>query len=120
METMQSDSRRVVVVLGAGRSGTSLMMQILVAMGMQVSKNLIPANISNPEGFFEDADIKEIHAGLISSLGSFAYIPLLDDWMSSEPVKTALPTLKRALKVSLDASGGLFFLLSWPLWPLVP
>ena len=122
METMQSDSRRVVVVLGAGRSGTSLMMQILVAMGMQVSKNLIPANISNPEGFFEDADIKEIHAGLISSLGSFAYIPLLDDWMSSEPVKTALPTLKRALKVSLDASGGVFGLkdprmnMLLPLW----
>lgn len=117
-----SNSRHVVVVLGTGRSGTSLLMQVLASIGLQVSKNLIPANISNSMGFFEDADIENIHADLISSLGSFAYIPLLDDWISSEPVSTALPALKKVLKVNLDTCTGIFGLkdprisMLLPLW----
>jgi hypothetical protein len=80
---MDNDSRRVVIVLGAGRSGTSLLMQILVGMGMQVSRNLIPANVSNPEGFFEDADFKDIQAELYSCLNVTVSLPLPENWKGS-------------------------------------
>ena len=119
---MKNNSRQMVVVLGAGRSGTSLLMQILVGLGVKVSENLIPANISNPEGFFEDADIKEIHAELISKLGSFAYLPLPDDWMSSSLARDALLKLKEALEANLNTIDGIFALkdprinMLLPLW----
>ena len=106
METMQSDSRRVVVVLGAGRSGTSLMMQILVAMGMQVSGNLIPANASNPEGFFEDVDLKDIQAALNSCINAPAFIPLPENWLDTECAKKAKAGLGPVLQRLLDEHSG--------------
>lgn len=61
-------SRHVVVVLGVGRSGTSLAMQALDTLGVHTSDNMIPPNVSNPKGFFEDADIVNIHKSLLSTL----------------------------------------------------
>jgi hypothetical protein len=98
----------MVIVLGAGRSGTSLLMQVLVGMGLQVSDNLNPANVSNPEGFFEDTEIQKFHAELIVNLGSTAYIPLPDGWMTSEAIKAALPQLKALVSGKLESASGVF------------
>ena len=46
---------RVVVVLSSGRAGTSLLMQILGALGMRLSDDMIGGRYENPDGFFEDA-----------------------------------------------------------------
>lgn len=84
-------------------------MQVLSQMGMQVSEHLIPANASNPEGFFEDAQFKDIHANLIANLGSFGYLPLPDDWVSTESTGTAILELKKLLKSRLDSADKTIF-----------
>jgi len=104
---MDNDSRRVVIVLGAGRSGTSLLMQILVDMGMQVSRNLIPANVSNPEGFFEDVDFKDIQAGLNSCLNVPLSLPLPENWLDTECANKAKSSLNPLLRSLLDEHAGI-------------
>lgn len=106
---MESASRQVVVVLGSGRSGTSLLMQVLVKMGMQVSEHLIPANASNPEGFFEDAELTDRHAELIANLGSFGNLPLPDDWLTQQAAKTAVTELKQLLEARLSRTQAAVF-----------
>jgi hypothetical protein len=104
---MDNDSRRVVIVLGAGRSGTSLLMQILVGMGMQVSGNLIPANVSNPEGFFEDVGFKDIQAELYSCLNVPVSLPLPENWLDTECARRAKASLNPVLRRLLDEHSGI-------------
>lgn len=47
-------ARRVVVLIGTGRSGTSLTAKILKALGLRLSDTLQRPNEMNPEGYFED------------------------------------------------------------------
>ncbi|RQH23992.1 sulfotransferase family protein [Okeania hirsuta] len=100
----ETKTKRVIVVLGAGRSGTSLLMQVLVSMGMRISENLITANISNPEGPLEDLDIFETHKNLFNELGGHRHLPLPDKWVNSNPVKKAKLKLEHILtqRINLD------------------
>lgn len=124
-DNFQTDSREVVVVLGPGRSGTSLVMQLLVAFGLQVSKNLIPANASNPNGFYEDSDIKEIQAGLSACLGASPVLPLPLDWLRTKCASVSKDKLYKVIQRNLECCHGLYgfkdprtasFL---PLWTMV-
>lgn len=123
--SIQRDSRRVIIVLGAGRSGTSLLMQVLVGLGLQTSSNLVPANASNPEGFFEDAAIIEIQESLYDCLNTPRYFPLSASWLDTECAKAAKKKLIQVLATCLEKHEGIFgvkdpriatFL---PLWTLV-
>jgi len=56
-----SDGEPLIVVSGLPRSGTSLMMQMLRAGGLNVvSDENRPADESNPKGYFEDDRIKKL------------------------------------------------------------
>jgi hypothetical protein len=90
-------SRPVVVVLGSGRSGTSLLMQALAALGMRVSGELIQARRDNPEGFFEDARIVRIQADLLRALDAWPYHPLPGDWLSRPETAAAAEALRAVL-----------------------
>jgi hypothetical protein len=46
--------RRNVVVIGSGRSGTSLVAGLVATAGHDMGRRLIRANDANPRGFFED------------------------------------------------------------------
>ncbi|MBD3266309.1 hypothetical protein GF373_06530, partial [bacterium] len=46
-------SSPLIMVIGPGRSGTSLIMQILRAAGINCGQNWIPTNKNNPRGYFE-------------------------------------------------------------------
>jgi len=81
-------------VLGVGRSGTSLAMQALETLGVRVSENMIPPNVSNPKGFYEDADIVEIHKHLLNTLTPNPSMPLREGWMNTPKAKQALKDLK--------------------------
>lgn len=122
---MDNPSRRVVIVLGSGRSGTSLLMQILAGMGMQVSNNLIAANVSNPEGFFEDLDFKDIQAELYSCLNVSASMPLPENWIDTDCAKRAKASLHASLQRLLAEKTGILGLKDpristlLPLWLLL-
>lgn len=93
-----SANRPVVVVLGSGRSGTSLLMQVLGALGMELSDTLIEARRDNPEGFYEDARIVKIQADLLRSLGAWPFHPLPPDWLSRAETATAGEALRVVLR----------------------
>jgi len=97
--------RPVTVVLGAGRSGTSLLMQVLAALGLRVSEQLIEARRDNPRGFFEDAAIVRIQANLLRALGAWPFHPLPNGWLGGTATATAREALKAVLRQRL-AGGG--------------
>lgn len=100
-----SPARPVVVVLGSGRSGTSLLMQVLAALGLRVSPQLIEARRDNPRGFFEDARIVRIQADLMRALGAWPYHALPPDWLEAPATDVAARALRQVLRENLDRDG---------------
>ena len=49
-----TENQKVVIVVGAGRSGTSTITRGLSALGIELGDNLKPGSAKNPKGFFED------------------------------------------------------------------
>lgn len=98
-------SRPVVVVLGSGRSGTSLLMQVLAALGLRVSEKLIEARRDNPEGFFEDAPIVRAQADLLRALGAWPYHPLPPDWLERPETAAAKEKLRVVLREHITQPG---------------
>ncbi len=47
-------AKKCIVVLGMHRSGTSAMTGLLSKLGASPGSDLLPANPSNPKGFFEN------------------------------------------------------------------
>ena len=61
-------SSKTVVVLGAGRSGTSLLCGILSILGVDFGKRLIPADVSNPRGYFENSEFIKLNEVIYTEL----------------------------------------------------
>jgi hypothetical protein len=61
--------RRVVVVLGMHRSGTSLAARAVQALGASLGGPLMPGNASNPDGHFEHLDIVAAHEAGLAGMG---------------------------------------------------
>lgn len=67
---MSAENRKIIVVLGMHRSGTSAMTKALQALGVELGDNLMPPAASNNEtGFFEDLDINQLNVELLKELG---------------------------------------------------
>ena len=101
----RSVPRPVVVVLGSGRSGTSLLMQVLAALGMRVSAEMIEARRDNPRGFYEDAPIVRIQADLLRALGAWPFHPLPGDWLAAPATAAAARDLAAVLEKRLAGDG---------------
>lgn len=55
-----------VVVVGAPRSGTSLVAQLLASGGVGFGEHLLPASPANPRGFLEDVRVTELNDELLA------------------------------------------------------
>jgi hypothetical protein len=60
---------RFIVVLGAGRSGTSTITRGLRALGVELGDQLRPGGGKNPLGFFEDEGLLKLNKRVRSALG---------------------------------------------------
>lgn len=72
LETMNlavETKSRAVVVLGAGRSGTSAVTRGVQAVGVELGDRLRPGGGKNPTGFFEDQDLLDVNKRLKRALG---------------------------------------------------
>ena len=59
--TDSDDQKEIIIVTGLPRSGTSMMMQMLVAGGLEVhSDGRRQADESNPKGYFESEEVKKL------------------------------------------------------------
>lgn len=56
--------QRAIVVLGAGRSGTSAITRAVQAIGVELGDDLRPGGGKNPTGFFEDQDLLDLNKRL--------------------------------------------------------
>lgn len=59
---------RLILVTGSGRSGTSTVAGTLKRLGLFVPQPEMPANDTNPRGFYEPQWVVELHKGLLDSL----------------------------------------------------
>lgn len=62
--------REALLVLGMHRSGTSALAGLLVHLGADGPKSLMPADAFNPEGYWESAVLCEFHERLLRMAGS--------------------------------------------------
>jgi hypothetical protein len=59
-------NQRNCLILGSGRSGTSMAAGILARAGYFMGEELWPADIGNPKGYFEDREVNKINEELIA------------------------------------------------------
>src|SRR5919106_487536 len=64
-----SSRRTLVLVVGSGRSGTSLFTGILQRLGFHVPPPEVPADDTNPRGFAESQWVVDFHSRLLARAG---------------------------------------------------
>ncbi|WP_197085549.1 glycosyltransferase [Cellvibrio sp. pealriver] len=67
-------TKKLIVVLGMHRSGTSTVANGLACMGVNLGDDLLPAGKDNPKGFFEDKAINDLNIEMLDVIGQ--------DWFS--------------------------------------
>jgi hypothetical protein len=65
----QKPERSLVLVVGSGRSGTSLFSGILQRLGYHVPQPEVPADSTNPRGFAESQWVVDFHTRLLGKVG---------------------------------------------------
>lgn len=93
------------IVLGSGRSGTSLAMAILTGNGYFMGDSLYEPRDANPVGFFEDRRVNRINEAILrpvvpykSWLGKFFYpykFSYGQRWLSQVPIETNFTVSKK-------------------------
>ncbi|HEX5337078.1 MAG TPA: glycoside hydrolase family 99-like domain-containing protein [Gallionella sp.] len=104
------NARRLVVVLGMHRSGTSAITRSLALLGVGLGRDLHPAGFDNPTGFWEDRECIAINEQLLERLGS-SYDRLGRAW-DEMPTGFGIEKLKaraiRSVARKLAENGGVW------------
>jgi hypothetical protein len=80
IDTAKFPQKRLVVVLGMHRSGTSAITRSLSVMDVSLGNNLIPpVELNNAKGFWEDVEINAINNQMLLALGT--------DWYRLAPIE---------------------------------
>ena len=67
MSAAEPEERRLVLVVGVGRSGTSLLTGVLGQLGFHVPQPEVEADDTNPRGFSEPRWAVDFHKRLLSA-----------------------------------------------------
>jgi hypothetical protein len=79
------------LILGSGRSGTSMLAGSLRLAGYYMGAHLIPADETNPKGFFEDDEINDINEALLAPSTPNLSRPSSGwRWLASLPIGTGI------------------------------
>ena len=86
---MNAQQKKVLVVMGMHRSGTSVVSGCLNLLGINLGKALMPAHKTNKSGFFENQDIVLLHEILLRDLGCRWDMvgSLPEDWLERKIVQ---------------------------------
>lgn len=95
----------LLVVVGPGRSGTSVLMHLLGEVGIALSDDLVGASEANPGGAFEDAEILQRQRRLIEDLCGDMLLPLPANWRDAPEVKSAEADLKLIVEQRKERPG---------------
>jgi hypothetical protein len=94
---------RNILILGSGRSGTSMIAGTLARAGYYMGSRLVPPRDSNPKGFFEDHEINDINETVLKHvvphrpryIGRILFrhrLGYMQKWLARVPVGTPIPT----------------------------
>lgn len=102
--------RKIVVVLGPGRSGTSLVMHVLRALGLSLSDDLVEPRYHNPEGPMEDLEISTIYdSELLPLVGSNRLLPFpWDQAKNIREINSVQEKLKNVLEKNIIKSPSIW------------
>jgi len=105
---MEKKSKQAVVVLGPGRSGTSVLMQALSGLGLRLSDKLLGPHPENPDGFFEDEEIVALHKRFLDAIGGRANMPPPEGWQNHEATASFKADIRSILEKNVVAREGLW------------
>jgi glycosyltransferase involved in cell wall biosynthesis len=92
---MVAEKRRLIVVLGMHRSGTSLLARALNLLGVDLGEDLLPPGPDNPTGYWESQTIMDINETVLAALGM--------TWDSVLPINPGDWDRPRIKELQLDA-----------------
>lgn len=95
---------RSCLILGSGRSGTSMLAGTLAGAGYFVGERLASPRHSNPKGFFEDAEINAINEELLAAVLP-ARPPVFGRWLFRDRPREGQRWLAR-LPLGVEVSAG--------------
>jgi hypothetical protein len=75
------------IILGSGRSGTSMVAGTLAKAGYFMGENLIPAREANSKGFFEDVEVNMINEDLLAPLVPQRVVLLGQEFFRPRPLE---------------------------------
>jgi GT2 family glycosyltransferase len=101
-----AETRKVILVLGMHRSGTSAVTRCLNLLGAEVGNKLLPPAEDNRSGFWEHADVVAVHEELLRELGRVWHDArvLPEDWLLSAAARRARDKLARLVADDFDGS----------------
>jgi len=93
-------NKKIIVVLGMHRCGTSMVTRVFSELGAGLGNNLMPPAKDNPAGFWEPVDIVNVHDELLDYLDSSwdDPRPLPDKWWEGEGVEDYKNRLQQIAK----------------------
>ena len=91
------NNKKIGLVLRAGRSGTSVLTNILIAQGMIGSDDMIEASEANPKGGFEDKEIFQLQREVFNVLGLSGYAPLPNNFLKNADIRHYISTLREII-----------------------
>lgn len=92
--------KRLILVMGCHRSGTSAVAGLLPSLGVEMGNRLLGPAPDNPLGFFEDIDVLELNDRLLMKMGS--------SWRGSSPLNWSVTT-KLWFKDEQNYATGLLY-----------
>ncbi|TLS37472.1 sulfotransferase family protein [Pseudalkalibacillus caeni] len=101
-----TEKRKTIAILGSGRCGTSMIANSIRLLGVNLGKEFIVPDETNPKGFWENQNIVDIHKKIIMALGN-QNTPYPRGWWN----KAEIAAVKQDLKCYLEKEFG-----DSPLW----
>jgi glycosyltransferase involved in cell wall biosynthesis len=95
-----ADRRRVLLVLGMHRSGTSATTRVVNLLGATLGDNLVKPGPDNPDGFWEHAEAVRINDMLLEGLGRTWYDmrEMPKDWLDMPAADDALGQIEALIR----------------------
>ncbi|HJR12335.1 MAG TPA: glycosyltransferase [Rhodanobacteraceae bacterium] len=102
-----AETRKVILVLGMHRSGTSAVTRCLNLLGAEVGNKLLSPAEDNRSGFWEHADVVAVHEELLRDLGRVWHDArvLPDGWLLSAAARKARDRLAKLIADDFDGSA---------------
>jgi hypothetical protein len=112
--TTTGSGRRIVLILGMHRSGTSMLARLLAALGLPLGEALLnrPTR-DNRHGYWEQGEIVALHEALLDGWdrswhGPNGLRPLPEGWLHAPATRAAKARLTAIVDREISAAGGLW------------